>query len=103
MTRRVEKMKHNISLRDMPDKLSDWPAWIDKQLQDYGHDATVSVDSWPDGESLYFTSYRDETSKEEEFRLKLAAKEKSDAIKREAAKEKAERKEYERLHKKYGS
>lgn len=71
---------------------------------DFGDDAIIYTESMGyDGPDEYFVKYeRDETPEERQNRLRIARENREEKDKFRAVREKAERKEFERLRQKYG-
>ena len=75
---------------------------LNKLIEKYGEDAVMHVDPGRDNISEYVSYLREETEAECRKRLKDEEAERVAEAKRAKHKEEQERKEYKRLHKKYG-
>lgn len=75
---------------------------LDKLIEKYGEDAVMHVIPGHDNIDEYVSFLREETDAEQKKRLKDEEAARVAEAKRAANKEEQERKEYKRLHKKYG-
>ncbi len=82
--------------------LSEMKISIELMIDEYGEKAILSENSSDSGSSYEITFEREETDAEYNKRLKREKKQKEIKTKTKKAAEDRERKEYERLKKKYG-
>jgi|SRR6185503_6573700 len=102
MTKKMVKYEKGADDLLYAETLTDLLTNVQRYIDQYGADVELEIDSGHSNLDVILTLEREETDKEYNKRLKDKAREKEQALAKKEIQERKERKELERLMKKYG-